>query len=164
VSDRPSTLREHARAIWLAAVAGVDPFTLVRDALRDPPTDIRAALERQGRVLIVGGGKAGAGMAAGAEAALAERLDRVVGVVNVPAGAVQPLSAVRLHAARPDGSNQPADEGVAGVRDILALVRSATPDDVCICLLSGGGSALLPAPAEGLTLADKQQVTQLLHA
>jgi hydroxypyruvate reductase/glycerate 2-kinase len=164
VSDRQATLREHARAIWQAAVAAVDPFTLVREALNNPPPEIRAALEGARRVLIVGGGKAGAAMAAGAEAALAGRLDRVVGIVNVPAGAVRPLAAVRLHAARPDASNHPAVEGVAGVREILKLVRTATPDDVCLCLLSGGGSALLPAPAEGLSLADKQQVTQLLHA
>ena len=136
----------------------------MRDALTEPPPDLRAALENANRVLVVGGGKAGAAMAAGAEAALANRLDRVAGIVNVPAGAVRPLAAVRLHAARPDGSNHPTAEGVAGVRDILALVKSVTPNDVCLCLLSGGGSALLPAPADGLTLADKQQVTQMLHA
>jgi hydroxypyruvate reductase/glycerate 2-kinase len=164
VADSPSLLREQARAIWQAAVDAVDPFTLVRDALADPPQDLRAALAGANRVLVVGGGKAGAGMAAGVEAALADWLDRVTGVVNVPAGAVRPLKAVRLHAARPDGSNHPATEGVAGVRDILALVRSAGPQDLCLCLLSGGGSALLPAPTEDLTLAEKQQVTQLLHA
>jgi glycerate 2-kinase len=164
VSETSSALRDHARAIWQSAVAAVDPFTLVRDALSDPPPDLRCALENASRVLVVGGGKAGAAMAAGAEAALAGRLDRVAGIVNVPAGSARPLAAVRLHAARPAGSNHPAAEGVAGVRDILALVKSATPNDVCLCLLSGGGSALLPAPADGLTLADKQQVTQLLHA
>jgi glycerate 2-kinase len=162
VSD--SVLARDARAIWQSAVAAVDPFTLVRDVLASPPPDLRAALAGAGRVLVVGGGKAGAAMAAGAEAALAGQLDRVTGVVNVPAGSVRPLSAIRLHAARPDGSNHPAAEGVVGVREILALVRNATPSDVCLCLLSGGGSALLPAPADGLTLADKQKVTQLLHA
>src|SRR5205085_4073647 len=100
----------------------------------------------------------------GAEAALAGRLDRVAGVVNVPAGTERPLRAVRLHAARPAGTNEPTAAGVAGVRDMLALLRGAGPDDVGLCLLSGGGSALLPAPAAGLTLADKQAVTKLLHA
>jgi hydroxypyruvate reductase/glycerate 2-kinase len=47
---------------------------------------------------------------------------------------------------------------------MLGLLRAAGPDDVCICLLSGGGSALLPAPADGLTLADEQEVTRLLLA
>jgi glycerate 2-kinase len=158
------SLRDHARAIWQSAVTAVDPFTLVRDALTNPPAELRAALASARRILVVGGGKAGAAMAAGAEAALASELARVVGVINVPASAVRPLAAIRLYAARPDGSNHPTAEGVAGVRDILALARSATPEDVCLCLLSGGGSALLPAPADGLTLADKQKVTQLLHA
>ena len=46
---------------------------------------------------------------------------------------------------------------------MLRLLASAGPDDVAVCLLSGGGSALLPAPVEGITLADKQAVTKLLH-
>src|SRR5207253_1006685 len=51
-----------------------------------------------------------------------------------------------------------------GAVEILRLVRSAGPEGVVLCLLSGGGSALLPAPAAGITLADKQAVTKLLHA
>lgn len=164
VPDSSSRLREHARAIWDAAVAAADPFELVRDTLCDPPPELRIALEQARRILVVGGGKAGAAMAAGAEAALAGRPGSLEGVVNVPAGAVRPLGAVRLHAARPDGSNQPAPEGVTGVQEILALVRTASAEDVCLCLLSGGGSALMPAPADGLSLVDKQQVTRLLHA
>jgi hydroxypyruvate reductase/glycerate 2-kinase len=163
VPDASAILREHARAIWQSAVAAVDPFTLVRDALSNPPAELRSALHSARRILAVGGGKAGAAMAAGAEAALADQLDRISGVLNVPAGSVRQLSSIRLHAARPDGSNQPAAEGVAGTRQILDLVRSASADDLCLCLLSGGGSALLPAPADGLSLADKQQVTQQLH-
>ncbi len=164
MTDTTPTLRDHARAIWQAAVDAADPVELIRDALTNPPPDLRDALAHARRILIVGGGKAGALMAAGAEAALAGQLDRVTGFVNVPAGAVRPLRAIRLHAARPDGSNHPTEEGVAGVREILALVRTATPDDLCLCLLSGGGSALLPAPADGISLEDKQQVTQMLHA
>jgi hydroxypyruvate reductase/glycerate 2-kinase len=103
-------------------------------------------------------------MSAAVEEALADRLDRVTGVVNVPAGAVRRLRAIRLHAGRPDGSNQPTAEGVEGTRQILELVAGAGPEDVVLCLLSGGGSALLPAPVDGVALADKQGVTLLLHA
>jgi hydroxypyruvate reductase/glycerate 2-kinase len=155
--------REHARAIWHAAVAAANPFELVRTALCQPGP-LRTTLEGAEHILVLGGGKAGAAMAAGAEAAFMDHLERVTGVVNVPAETVRPLRAIRLHAARPAGVNQPTEAGVAGVRDILALVRQAGPRDVGLCLLSGGGSALLPAPAEGLSLADKQQVTGLLHA
>ncbi len=164
MTDSPTLLRDHACAIWQAAVAAANPFELVRTALRQPSPPLAAALAGPGRLLVVGGGKAGAAMAAGVEAALADRLDRLAGVVNVPAETVRPLQAIRLHAARPAGTNQPTAEGVAGVQAMLDLVGRAGPCDVGLCLLSGGGSALLPAPVAGITLADKQHVTALLHA
>jgi hydroxypyruvate reductase/glycerate 2-kinase len=103
-------------------------------------------------------------MSAALEAALPDCLDRIEGVVNVPGGSELPLQRIQLHAARPGGSNHPTAAGVAGAQRILDLLRSAGPQDVALCLLSGGGSALLPAPADGVTLEDKQQVTKLLHA
>jgi hydroxypyruvate reductase/glycerate 2-kinase len=160
----PSRPRDHARAIWQAAVASVDPFTLVRDTLSGPGTELRTALDKAARLLVAGGGKAGAAMASGVEAALANRLDRLTGVLNVPAESGRPLHAIRLHPGRPAGTNQPTAEGVAGVRAMLDLIDNAAPGDVLLCLLSGGGSALLPAPVEGVTLADKQHVTARLHA
>jgi hydroxypyruvate reductase/glycerate 2-kinase len=140
------------------------PQALIRAALADPALPLLAALTPARRILVVGAGKAGAAMSAAVEEALAGQLERVQGVVNVPAETVRPLHAIRLHPARPAATNQPTGEGVAGAREILKLVASAGPDDVCLCLLSGGGSALLPAPVEGVSLADKQAVTLLLHA
>ncbi|HWG44079.1 MAG TPA: DUF4147 domain-containing protein, partial [Gemmataceae bacterium] len=160
MTDFSTHLREHARVIWQAAVAAVDPFDLVRAALTNPPPGLAEAE----RILVVGGGKAGAVMAAGVEAALPSQRERLSGVVNVPAETVRPLHSIRLHAARPAGTNHPTAEGVAGARAMLDLVRQAGPRDVGLCLLSGGGSALLPAPVEGITLQDKQHVTSLLHA
>ena len=157
-----SPTREQAREIWDAAVAAADPVRLVRDALDGP--ELRPVVERAARILVLGGGKAGAAMTAGVEAALAHRLDRVSGVVNVPEGAARPTRAVRLHGGRPDGVNQPTAAGVSGVREMLDLAGTATPGDLGLCLLSGGGSALLPVPAAGVTLEDKQRVTALLHA
>ncbi len=164
MNDHTAKLREHARTIWQAAVAAADPFQLVRHALTEAGTPLRLAVERAARIVIVGGGKAGASMAAGAEAALADRLDRVVGLVNVPRETVRPLQTIALHAARPAGVNHPTAEGVVGVERILDLVQRAGPNALCVCLLSGGGSALLPAPVRGITLEDKQHVTKLLHA
>src|SRR5207237_1385816 len=157
-------LRQHARAIWDAAVAAVRPDLLVRQSIADNSAALAAALAAAGRIVVVGGGKAGAAMSAGLEEALADRLDRVSGVVNVPAEAVRPLRAIQLHAARPAGSNEPTAAGVEGTRQILELAATAGPEDVVICLLSGGGSALLPAPADSVTLDDKLAVTRLLHA
>jgi hydroxypyruvate reductase/glycerate 2-kinase len=164
MTDSLFRLRDHARAIWQAAIAAVDPLALVRAALTTPPPALAEALARADRILVVGGGKAGAAMAAGVEAALANQLPRLFGVVNVPAEAVRPLHAIRLHAARPAGSNQPTAEGVAGVQAMFDLIERAGPNDMGLCLLSGGGSALLPAPVAGITLEDKQHVTALMHA
>ena len=66
--------------------------------------------------------------------------------------------------APPSGMNEPTREGVEGSERMLQLMEEAAPADVALCLLSGGGSALLPAPVEGIALEDKQQVTRLLHA
>jgi hydroxypyruvate reductase/glycerate 2-kinase len=158
-----TSLREDARAIWDAAVAAVDPFRLVRDVLNNATSLPGQAVHRAARILVVGGGKAGAAMATGVEEALVEQLDRVTGWVNVPAGAERPLRSIQLHAARPAGSNHPTEAGVAGVHAMLERVDALGSGDLGLCLLSGGGSALMPAPYEGLTLADKQRTTLLLH-
>lgn len=155
-------LRQHARRIWDTAVAAARPEDLVMAALATP--ELAKALKAARRILVVGCGKAGAGMAGGVEEALAPMLDRVEGLINVPAETIRPLQKIRLHAARPAGTNQPTAEGVAGARQIIDLLKNAGPDDIALCLISGGGSALMPAPAEGVSLEDKQQVTKLLHA
>lgn len=120
-----------------------------------------------GRIAVVGAGKAGAGMAEAVEAALgpcrmAEK--QLVGWVNVPADCVRPLSRIHLHAARPAGVNEPRPEGVAGAAKILEIVQLLGPADLCLGLISGGGSALMPAPVEGVTLDDKLAVTRFLSA
>ncbi len=88
---------------------------------------------------------------------------QLTGWVNVPADCVRPLRRIHLHAARPAGVNEPMPEGVAGAEKILQLVESLGPADLCLCLISGGGSALMPAPVAGITLADKLAVTRHLQ-
>jgi hydroxypyruvate reductase/glycerate 2-kinase len=154
-------LREQARAIFDAAVAAAEPIALVVRALSGPLGD---ELRQAKRIVVVGAGKAGAAMAAGFEQALPDCLDRVEGIVNVPQGSERPLHKVKLHAARPAGSNQPTADGVAGAARMLELVSRAGPDDLAVCLISGGGSALLPLPVEDVSLEEKQVTTRLLHA
>jgi hydroxypyruvate reductase len=168
--------RDDALAIWNAGVAAVRADRLVRQALACEGriitvTDTQGRQETltipvSGVLLAVGGGKAGAGMAAGLEQVLsAELRDRLTGWVNVPDDCVRPLDHVHLHGARPAGVNEPTEAGVAGAEQILKLVAGLTAADVCLVLLSGGASALLPAPARGVTLADKQSLTrQLMQA
>jgi hydroxypyruvate reductase/glycerate 2-kinase len=160
-----SPLRDHARAIWQAAVDAARPEPLIRAAVTgtgDGLPALREALAGAPRILVVGAGKAGATMAAAVEAALPDLVSCVEGIVNVPDETVRPLRRIRLHAARPGGTNQPTAAGIAGTRQILELLRGAGPADVALCLLSGGGSALLPAPVSGVTLEDKQHATRLL--
>jgi len=159
---RENPRRKDALAIWQAGVDAVKPRPLIESALRNPEPELRKALDAARRILIVGGGKAGAGMAAGVEAALADRLDRVESIVNVPDNMVMPLKKIKLHAARPPGKNEPTEAGVVGTEMMLKLLREAGTDDLAICLLSGGGSALMPSPVEGVSLEDKQIVTRLL--
>lgn len=168
--DAPADgLREDALAIWQAAVAAVASDRLVQQAVIRDGDDIRICGQTfhwpsLGRIIVIGGGKAGAGMAAGLEAALGEDLVRskVIGQVNVPADCVRALQKIVTHPGRPAGVNEPTVEGVRGVERMLELVAELQPQDLLLILLSGGGSALLPAPIEGITLDDKLQVTRLL--
>jgi hydroxypyruvate reductase/glycerate 2-kinase len=156
------SLRQHAVLIWQAAVDAARRQDLLRQVLTDGP--VAQALANAKRIVVVGAGKAGAAMAEGVESALPHLLDRITGMVAVPAESVRLLRSIRLHAARPAASNQPTGQGVVGAQGILRLICEAGADDVALCLISGGGSALLPAPVEGVSLDDKQRITQLLHA
>lgn len=159
-----ATPREDALAIWQAAVDAADPFRRVREYLLAPDSPALETLGVGGGVYVFGGGKAAPVMARGVESALRGSLDRVFGVLNVPAGDLPATERIHLWPARPAGSNHPTAEGVQGVEMQLALAELLRPDDLALCLLSGGGSALLPAPVEGISLEDKQEVTQRLHA
>jgi len=157
------------RSIWQAGVEAVDSGRLVRAAVRCDGTILEVcgrghSLEALERLIVVGGGKAGAGMAAAIEDLLpADFLQqRVSGWVNVPADCVKSLASIQLHAARPAGVNEPTVEGVAGSKAILDLVGGASENDLVLVLISGGGSALLPAPCVGISLEDKLAVTRLL--
>lgn len=165
-------LRRDALQIWHAGVKAVDSARLVRENVRVEGGELWVGdellrLDDIDRIAVVGAGKAGAGMAAGLLEALGPELVAqkcVTGWLNVPADCVRVLPPLILHAARPAGVNEPTAEGVAGAEAMLNLVGSLGPRDLCFCLISGGGSALLPAPAAGVTLADKLAVTRFLSA
>lgn len=168
-SKLPSRPIDDALAIWQHSVDSVDSEQLVKRALKADKSSITIgnqilSLSPDSRIIVIGGGKAGAGMASGIETSMANAglLDRVTGWINVPADCVRPLQRIHLHGARPAGVNEPTQAGVDGTSEILRLIDSARETDVCLCLISGGGSALLPAPIDGVSLEDKQRVTRLL--
>jgi len=127
--------------------------------------EIRIPRRSFDRILVVGGGKATAAMAAGLILRLGQRVP-LRGWINVPEGTTEGLSASDLHVcqARPAGVNEPTELAVQGTQAILDAVASASKRDLCLVLLSGGGSALLVAPATGISLADKLAVTRHLSA
>lgn len=163
-------LREDMLAIWRAGVDAVDSTRLVQENVVVEDHQLRVvdqvfSLSEIDRIIVVGAGKAGAGMAEGLERALGKRLldeKDVRGWINVPEDCVRPLQRIHLHAARPAGVNEPTEEGVKGAQAILDLVAGMGERDLGLCLISGGGSALLPAPVDGITLSDKQAVTRFL--
>ncbi len=171
----PAQLRADAVRIWQAGVDAVRSDVLVRSAMRidgnrlmlGRDEEVAIDLNAVERVCVVGAGKAGAGMTAAVEEIFGEAWaarTELHGWVNVPADCVRETRYIRLHAARPAGVNEPRPEGVEGTRRILELVDSLGPNDLCLCLISGGGSALMPAPVDGISWEDKLAVTQFLSA
>ncbi|MCH2116574.1 MAG: DUF4147 domain-containing protein [Pirellulales bacterium] len=168
----PNQLLEDAQHIWQAGVDAVMPERLIPAHLRVDGNRLFVGeqqfdLEKVRKIAIVGAGKAAGAMAVACEASLGTALlaeKEVHGWVNVPADCMVPTRRIRLHAGRPSGVNEPRPEGVKGTREILKIVSALGPEDLCICLIAGGGSALLVAPVPEVSLAEKVRVTQLLSA
>lgn len=142
--------RASLRRIFDAAVASAAPGPAVARHLPPKP---------KGRCIVVGAGKASAAMAAGLDAAWPD-VD-ITGVVVTRYGYAVPAGRIEiLQAAHP----VPDDNSVIAARRMLEAVSGLTRDDLVIALVSGGGSALMVAPAGEMTLADKQRVNQALLA
>jgi glycerate 2-kinase len=159
-----ATMRQHAMEIFQAALRAVDPVEAILRYVKQTDDGLligerRFKFEDYDRILVAGTGKAGAPMAKALEDLLGDRISD--GVIVVKEGHSLPLHHVRIHEA---GHPVPDSRGIRGAEDVLSLVTAAGERDLVICLISGGGSALLVAPAEGVTLEDKQEVTRLLLA
>ena len=130
VEATPATSRG-CMAIWQAGVLAVDRQRLVAEHVRVAGKllylgDEVISLDSVRRIVVVGAGKAGAGMSQGLEAALGDAVlaeKQLVGWVNVPEDCVRSLARIHLHAARPAAVNEPTSAGVAGTRRILQLAE-----------------------------------------
>ncbi|NLG27279.1 MAG: glycerate kinase [Chloroflexi bacterium] len=148
-----------------AALDAVDPRQAVLRHLQRSGEHLMAGdrsydLARYRRIVVVGAGKAGAPMAQAVEQVLGDRLS--AGIVNVKRGQTLPTHHIRLVEA---GHPVPDAAGEAGAREIVRLAQSCGPEDLLLCLISGGGSALLSLPVEGVTLAEMATFTsQLLRS
>jgi hydroxypyruvate reductase len=150
--DAPKSLNPKAllREMFEAAIAAAQPARCVPPYLPEPP---------KGRLIVIGAGKASAAMARAVEEHWPGELS---GLVVTRYGYAVPCQRIEIvEAAHPT----PDAAGFNAARRILDRVRGLSAADVVLCLISGGGSALLPLPGEGLTLADKQAINRaLLHS
>jgi hydroxypyruvate reductase len=145
-------LRRDAKTILMAALAAADPTAAVDRVLRS-----REDLDGYKRIFVVGAGKAGGTMARAVENFLSGRIS--AGCVNVKEGDAARTRLIELRAC---GHPVPDERGLAGAKRIAEICEQAGEDDLVICLLSGGASALAPLPAPPITLAEKQETTKLL--
>ena len=159
-----SRLRRDARAIFGAALRAADPAEAVLRHVRKQGQGLIAGgrrydLARIRNVYVIGAGKAGASMARAIERSLGRHI--TAGLVNVKYGHLAPLHRI---VANECGHPVPDERGVEGARRIAEIARQAGRDDLVICLVSGGASALLPSPSPPITLEEKQAVTRALLA
>lgn len=153
-------LREHARAILDAAIAAADARVAVVRALSLDGERLTVAgveeidLAAVDRILLLGAGKAAVAMARGAVEVLGGWIAE--GSITTKDGHGAELPGIEVwEAAHP----VPDTRGMAGAAEALRLARAAGPRDLVLCLLSGGASALWPAPVAGVSLTDLQAVT-----
>ena len=146
--------REFLRALYDAAVARALPAHNTAAFLPPPP---------RGRTLVIGAGKAGGAMAAAVDA-LWPRAAPISGLVVTRYGHVPP--AYKAHPGRIEVTEAahpvPDAAGLAAAQRIARLTQGLSADDLALCLISGGGSALLALPADGLSLQDKQAIAKAL--
>lgn len=165
---RPERLISHAKKILAAGISSVNAKTAVTRSctvkngrLFIGKTGLDLAI--YDNIYVIGAGKATAAMAAAMEEILPDRIDG--GIISVKYGHTEPLSRIEtpieiIEAGHP----VPDDAGLLAAKKIMKLVSAAGKDDLVICLISGGGSALLVLPAEPITLAEKQEVIRQLLA
>jgi hydroxypyruvate reductase len=155
--------------VW-AALGAVNPYQAVSRHLRLEGSDSASSpvlhigsqsfnSTQFDRVVVVGAGKAGAGMATAVEAVMGDLVAE--GWVNVRYGyeSQQPLDVIHIHQC---GHPNPDEAGIQGTGSILDILSRLSERDLAIMLLSGGASALLEQPAPGISLQDLQILTDLL--
>jgi hydroxypyruvate reductase len=160
-------MRGMARQIFSKAVSAVDPAQKLKDTVRIEGNQVLIKTEEGSEkaflldgfknIFLTGAGKASASMASAMEQIFGDRITQ--GIITAKYGHTLPLKKTAVIEA---GHPIPDQKGYEGAKKIQNLLKASGPGDLVIFLLSGGGSALLPLPVEGITLEEKQQVTQLL--
>ncbi len=162
--EKSKGIRRDALLAVKAALEAADPALLVRRAVmvHEGELEVNGVARRLAdlrKIVVVGGGKASGLMAVELEHLLGRKLDRGVVVVPDYQTFLPKLEKIRFVAST---HPLPSKKGVKGVRQMLGALRGVSEDDLVIALLSGGGSALMPAPLEGLTVEELDITTNLL--
>lgn len=168
LENAANEINRRAREIVINAIErsieAADPKNIVRSRVKiveqkliidDKSFDLRQFK----RIFVVGGGKASGYMAEALEEILGDRIDG--GLIVVPRGLADKvkLSYIKVHEA---SHPIPDESSVEGARRIIEIAEEAGESDLLICLISGGGSALMAYPHEGISLEDKRRVTEIL--
>jgi len=160
-------MKRTAKAIFSKALSAVDPSKILKERIRIEGD--RLSIKMQGdlekifdlktfhKIVLAGTGKASNSMARVVEELFGDRMTK--GVITTKYGHLLQLKQTQIIEA---GHPIPDRKGYEGARKIQRLLKESGPSDLVIFLLSGGGSALLPSPADGIELKEKQEVTQLL--
>ncbi|MCF6154391.1 MAG: glycerate kinase [Candidatus Brocadia sp.] len=157
-----NTLRAHTREIFYAGLRAVEPSTCMRRHIHLDGSSLRIGevtyrLNTYKDIYVVGFGKASGFMAVTLEELLGERIK--AGIVNIRYGYHAPCKIIKINMA---GHPVPDEAGIKGTIEIVHLLRNAEENDLVICLISGGGSALFELPCDGISLGEVQEITELL--
>ena len=163
MNDLEFNPRELANSIMEAALQAVDPALAVKHYFASHPA-IKAQIEATaGRLIVVGAGKAGTPMATAVTELFGSKIasGQVIvkhGYHHLAAGTTSPIKISEA------GHPVPDDAGLEATQALTQLLAQTSEDDTVLCLISGGGSALLTLPAPDLTLEDLQRTTECLLA
>ncbi|MEM2910995.1 MAG: glycerate kinase [Candidatus Bathyarchaeia archaeon] len=164
IDNGETPLDRKARALALksleTALNAADPKRIMRSkiSLKDSILRVNSYLfdlKKFKDVYVIGGGKASGSMAETLEEIVGNYI--TLGLVNVPRGNKHKTSIVKLHEA---SHPVPDEEGVKGTRLMMEIAEKADKEDLIICLISGGGSSLMPLPRGEITIDDKKKITE----
>ena len=160
-------MKKAAKVIYSKALSAVDPSKILKERIRIEGDHLSIKMEGDSekifdlrsfhKIFLAGAGKASVSMARAIEELFGDRVTK--GMITTKYGHLLPLKQTQVIEA---GHPIPDRKGYEGARKIQRLLKVSGPDDLVIFLLSGGGSALLPFPADDIELKEKQEVTQLL--
>ena len=166
IENGASQLNRKARRLALnsleAAVSAADPKQIIKARLHVENSKLRIDartfdLDQFKHVYVVGGGKASGQMAEALEQLLGKHITK--GIVNVIRGDKSKTAKIKLHEA---SHPVPDETGVKGTQAMLEMAEQAEKDDLVICLISGGGSSLMPMPRGDIEISDKRAITNAL--